>query len=267
MPIPVMLDSLDDLSDEMKENYAKDEKSGKYLLQLDGLEDHPDVRGLSTANKTNRTKRDELKAENEDLQKKLEESEAKLAKASELPEGYSEERWNELLALEDTSKEKRDERLQAQKESYEKRISELTTAHDKAIATKDDEITERDTFIERTVKEGGLRQALMDNDVDTKLLGGAIAMLLPQVKITRDESGARKAVVETDLGTDTVDEFVGKWVKGDTGKHYIGKSTGPGPKDGDKKTETGKTITREAFSQLNPAEQSRKAQEGIKVVD
>ncbi|MDA4848025.1 hypothetical protein [Hoeflea poritis] len=101
MPIPVMLDSLDDLSDEMKENYAKDEKSGKFLLQIEGLEEHPDVRGLSTANKTNRTKRDELKAENEDPQKSLEETEAKLSKTSEFPEGYSKERWNELLALED----------------------------------------------------------------------------------------------------------------------------------------------------------------------
>ncbi|BEV43932.1 hypothetical protein [Afipia carboxidovorans] len=211
-------EALESLRDEYKEQKVGDKTV--YVLDLEGIDDHPKVRGVITANRTNVAKRDEYKA-------KVFELEAKLA---ELPEDFDAEKWVELNA--NANKDdpaKRDEQLQSMKQVYEGKLQNAQNKYNTDIAAKDAEIAERDGYIDRSLVDAGLKDSLLDVGVNPDLIDGAMASLRGSVKVQRAENGDRKAIVETDLGEVAVSEFVKDWAQ-TKGKAYLAKPEGPDPK-------------------------------------
>ncbi|WP_029073559.1 hypothetical protein [Kaistia adipata] len=211
--------SVDDIPDGQKDFYK--EEGDKFILDVEGIDDHPKVRGVITANRANVAKRDEFKA-------KVAELEAKLA---EIPDGFDAEEYLALKAAagdpDDPNKKKiADEHIQSQKALYEQRIANLTKKHESDLADRDAAIAERDGYIDRSLVEAGLKDSLLEVGVDPDLLDGALAYLKPSVKVQRADDGNRKAIVETDLGEIDVKSFVKDWSQS-KGKAFLGKPTGP----------------------------------------
>lgn len=226
MAIKTVLADLSEAPESLRSEYVETKVGDKtlFVLDLDGIDDHPKVRGVITANRTNVAKRDEYKA-------KVSELEAKLA---ELPEDFNVEEYLTLKAnagdQDDPAKKRaNDEHLQSMKQVYETRIANMTKAHNDALAAKDGEIAERDGYIDRSLVEAGLKDSLLDAGVNPDLLDGALASLRGSVKVHRSDDGNRKAIVETDLGEVAVPDFVKEWAHS-KGKAYLAKPEGPDPK-------------------------------------
>ena len=220
MALKALLETLDGLPENVHEFYK--EEGGKFVLDIEGIDDHPKVRGVITANRENVKKRDEYKAKAAELENKL----------AEIPEGFDAEEYLTLKANagdpDDPNKKKiADEHIQSQKALYEQRIANLTKKHETDLADRDAAIAERDGYIDKSLVEAGLKDSLLDVGVDPELLDGALAYLKPSVKVQRADDGNRKAIVETDLGEIDVKTFVKDWSQS-KGKAFLGKPSGPG---------------------------------------
>ncbi|SMF65747.1 hypothetical protein SAMN02982989_3400 [Xaviernesmea oryzae] len=212
MALKSVYSAADDIPAEHKAFYKED--GDKFVLDIDGIDDHPKVRGVITANRENIRKRDEYKAKVTELESRV----------SGLPEDFDADEWARLKAGEGG---KPDEAIQALKDQHARAIEALKQKHAGELSAKDQQIGERDSYIDRTLADGGLKDALLEVGVDPDLLDGALASLRPNVKVQRSDDGNRKAIVETDLGEIGVPEFVKEWAAG-KGKAYLGKPSGPG---------------------------------------
>lgn len=227
MGLKAVLENLDDLDEGVSGFYK--EVDGKFVLDIEGIDDHPRVRGLVTANNTNKSKRDEYKTKVADLEAKL----------AEIPEGFDPEEYLTLKANaadpnDPNNKKIADEHIQSQKALYEGRIASLAKKHTEELAARDAVIAERDGYIDRSVAEAGLERALETAGADRGLLKGALAILKPSVKVQRADNGDRHAIVETDLGVIPVADFAKDWLNSDEGRFYLQKASGssaPGNND------------------------------------
>ena len=147
MALKVVCDTLDGVDDAVKSLYI--EKDGKFVLDVEGVDDHPEVANLKTA--YTRTKEDREKAKTEAASLK--------AKIAELEKGAP-----------DTAA------TQAKIAQYEERIAELTaTATD--WQTKYTGIT-RDQALTQSLQSAGI--------TNPTFLKAATTMLATQVKLGDD---------------------------------------------------------------------------------
>lgn len=205
--------SQDDIPEGHRDFYK--EEGDKFVLDIEGIDDHPKVRGVITANRANVAKRDEYKARVTELE----------GKVAGLPEDFDADEWTRLKAGESG---KPDEALQALKDQHARAIEAIKTKHAGELGERDKQLGERDGYIDRTLIDGGLKDALLDIGVNPELLDGALASLRGNVKVQRADTGDRKAIVETDMGEVPVGDFVREWSQ-TKGKAYLGKASGPDP--------------------------------------
>lgn len=255
MGLKAIVESVEDLPESVREFYKED--NGKFVLDIENVDDHPKVRGVVTANKENVKKRDQFKAKVEELTTKL----------AEIPEDFDAEQWVTLKASADPDKKKAvDEQVQSMRKIYEDKIANITKSFEDKIAAKDAEIGERDGYIDNTVVVGGLKDALLEVGVNPDLLDGALSSLRGSVKVHRSDDGNRKAIVETDLGEIDVPAFVKDWA-GSKGKAYLAKPTGPDPKGNNRGGVGNKTVTRKEWDAMSHPDRAAKAKDGFKVID
>lgn len=225
MALKTIVERLDDVPAALHAEYK--EQDGKFILDIEGIDAHPAVVNLKTAF-------ERVKADKKKLTTDLEAASAKLA---DVPEDFAADEWLRLKAeaaeTSDPDKGKnKDEHLQSQKRVYEQRIANLERKHADEIRQRDAEISERDQVISTVLVEDGLTKALVEAGVAKEYLKAARAMLKPSVKVVKDESGIRRAVVETDLGDDDVGKYVQSWTQSDEGKVFVAKPTGGDAKGG-----------------------------------
>lgn len=249
MGIKAVLPNLDDVQDGMKELYK--ETDGKFILDVDGFDDHPTVRGVIVANKTNKEKRDEYKSQVEALQSKL----------SGIPDDFDPESYAEMLErLEKNQAPDVDEKLAKQR-------AKLEDKYGKEISGYKGELTAMKSSLERMVVDDGLSRAMDEAMIDPLHKKKLLPFLKSEGKISVESEGdAFKAVVDTDLGPVSLKQFVTEWAQSDDGKPYIAKSTGPKPRGGDGRGGTN-TIKRAEFDAMSNTDRSGFLREGGKVVD
>lgn len=212
MALKSVYTAADEIPAEHKTLY--EEQGDVFVLSIEDIDSHPKVRGVITANRENVKKRDEYKAKVAELE----------GKVAGLPEDFDADEWTRLKAGDGG---KPDEALQALKDQHARAVQTLKDKHATELADRDGQIGERDGYIDRTLVDGGLKDALLDVGVNPELLDGAMASLRGNVKVQRGDNGDRKAIVETDLGEIPVTDFVKDW-SGGKGKPYLGKASGPG---------------------------------------
>ena len=213
MGLKAVLETIDDLSEETRSLYSEQKVGDKtvFALNIDDLDNHPKVRGVITANNENKRKRDEYKAKVDDLE----------ARVSSLPEDFDADEWTRLKAVEGG---KPDEAMQALKDQHARTVETLKAKHAKDLSDKDTALSERDSYIDRTLIDGGLKDALLDVGVTPELMDGALAVLRGSTKVVSNDNGERVAMAETELGTDApLHDFVKEWA-GTKGKAYLGKA-------------------------------------------
>lgn len=219
MALKTIVDSLDDVPEAFRGEYK--EQGDKFVLDIEGIDAHPTVINLKTAF-------ERVKGDKKKLTTDLEGANAKLA---ELPDDFDAEEWVRLKAEagdpnDPENKAKKDEHLQSQKKVFEQRIANLETKHANELKAMATEIAERDEVISSVLVEDGLTKALVEAGVSKDFLKAARAMLKPSVKVIRDDDGARRAIVETDLGEEEIGKYVSNWAQSDEGRVFIAKPTG-----------------------------------------
>lgn len=243
MPLKVVVDNLEtEVEDEAlrslyQETEIKD-AAGKpkkvFVLQIEGVESHPTVRNLKVAHEN-------VKREKSQLTTRVTELEGQVG---ELPEGYTKERWDELVSIAEAAQNddgNRDvaKKLQDQKAALDGQWQrKLDQAVAKVTKERDDAVSERDT------ERGGRRADTIDRQLgkamgeagitDPDLAEAAAAMIRGHVEVV-DDDGQLRVLSKAEFGGDDVVSYVKTWAGTDKGKKFVtkaagGDATGGGPK-------------------------------------
>ena len=200
MALKTVLESLDGVDDAVKSFYA--ETDGKFILQVDGVDSHPDVANLKSAYERTKADRDAARAERDEAKGKL----------KAVPDDFDAEKWAKIK----DGKPDEAALIQLRKELEAERDAQKDRA-DKAEAKALQSALDRD-----------LTDALTEAGVtNPSFAKAARTMLSDGVKI--DETG--KPYVETDMGPLALTEHVKRWAAGD-GKDFVTPPQGGGGKGG-----------------------------------
>jgi len=195
MALKVALETLDDLDEATQSLYV--EKDGAYVLDLEGVDDHPDVANLRNAYQSEKTKRQEQG-------QKLADKEAELAEALKKPkEDRTKADDAEIVRLREQLEKERDDALGKATE-LEKQVYGLTVENQ----------------LDAAIREAGITEPAFQT--------AAKALLKDGVKLHEG-----KPVVDTDMGPVGLAEHVKRWASSD-GAAFVSppKGGGAGGKSG-----------------------------------
>jgi gas vesicle protein len=216
MPLKAMLETIDDLPDNIQEMYAEqDIKLGantvkRFVLQVDGVQDHPQVKNLQTAHERQKELNRTIKAENEQLKERFE----------GLPEDFSPDMFNDL-------KNRAEDKGGNNQEVINTLKSQLENKHGKEKEKLDNRIKTLENAIRTSKVDEGLNQALIDAGVEKGLLAGARSLIKDMAKLELiEEDGRFDARINGPMGQQTLRDFVSEWVGTDEGKLYVAKPKG-----------------------------------------
>lgn len=199
--LKTVVDTLDGLDEAMHSLYA--ETDGKFVLQVEGVDSHPDVANLKSAYERTKADRDAARQERDTLK----------AKVADFPEDFDAEKWAKAK----------------DGKADEAKLIELRKTLE----------AERDEWKGKAeAAEANALKSALDRDLTDALTGAGVTnptfakaarqMLAGSVKIGDD--GA--PFVETDMGPLGLTEHVKRWAAGE-GKDFVAPATGGGAKGSD----------------------------------
>lgn len=266
------------------ETYYEEKDDGSYILQVEGVDNHPDVHGLKSAYQKEKEKRQNFSKQMEQLKKK----------ASLLPDDIDLDGETLSQLIEDyrarqadpddddhvddddknKNKNKNKQTQQQQQADYQKIRDQIEKRFRKDLKERDDALTERDRLVQD--KDQKIRQLIIDNDLTTALTKNKVTnptfqraakrLLADQIKIQEDDNGTLIPIVETDMGEVSLDNFVRDWAAGDEGSEFVDGNTGSGARGANQGPKGKKEMTRAQFDQLFPADQMKFTQNGGRIV-
>jgi hypothetical protein len=203
MPISLVLESLDNVEESLKPHYKQDADNKFYLDTDDTIKVHKDVLSLRNAYDRVKTDLEAVKTERDQLK----------ANSANLPEDFDLEIWKKAKdgKADEAALIKMRAELEADRDSWKNKAGEA------------------EGKLSRFAVERDLGDALLAAGInDPGLSEGARAILAPKVK-TGDDG---KAIVESDMGPVSVDDYVKRWAASG-GKKYVTLPSGGGRKGGD----------------------------------
>ena len=253
MGLKALIESVDDLPEGMKDFYKQD--GDKFILDVDDIDSHPKVRGVITANRENKTKRDALRAELDGFKDKY----------SWLPEDFDADALDTLKqAAEGKGGQPSEEQIS---ELRTKTAEKLEKKYLPEIQTREEKLGKLHGAIQRMTIDDGLSRAMDEASIDPMHKSKLLPYLKTRGKIQVEEDGDTfKAVVDTDMGAVSLSQFVSEWAGSDDGKIYVAKSTGPDAKGG-KGGGNSTTIKRSVWDGMSHLERAEASKAGKKVVD
>lgn len=219
--LKTVLETTDGLDDAVKSLYT--EADGKFVLQIEGVDAHPDVANLKSAYERVKADRDVIKTDRDTLK----------ASQTDLPEGFTIEKWEKL------KDGKPDE-------------AALVKLREKLEAERDKAIAERDAAKE-TARKNALDRDLTDALTEAGVTNTAFAkaartMISDGVQIGDDG----KPFIDTDMGPLGLTEHVKRWAAGE-GKDFVTAPQGGGGKGGQG---GGGSVTKETFAAMGDKERT-----------
>lgn len=199
MAIKTIVENLESVPEGLREHYTESE--GQYVLNVDGIDAHPDVSNLRNAYQRVKAAEKAARSELESLQ----------GKASELPEDFDPDLWQ---------KAKSGELEKGLVEVRKGLESELQKERDKAAA------------LEQSLRGLTVDRALSDaldaaNIREPAFRKAATVLLRDGVKLDGE-----KVYVDSDMGPIEPVEYVKKWAATDEGKPFVSQPSGGGSKPG-----------------------------------
>ncbi len=246
MALPIVVEDQNQLPEGM-EDYYQAQDDGRYVLDVDGVDNHPDVAGLKTAYQKEKEKRQQASKQRDELKKK----------ADLIPEDLDSESLQQ--AIERAKNGNKDPELEKIKSEWQKEVEK----RDQALQSKEQQM--RNLIIENNLGSA-LTESAITNPVYQK---AAKRLLADQIELEEDHQGNLNPVVENQFGTKVaLNEYVKNWASGDEGKAFVNpnqgsgaRGAGTGPKEGPKE------MSREEFDQLSAKEQQNfTTKQGGKVV-
>lgn len=229
MKLKAVVDSLDDVDENLRELYTQFDAGGstRFRLNVDGVTEHPDTLALKSAH-------ERTKARNRELQTELDAAKDRLA---EVPEDFDADLYQRAKDGELGPGDKPDveERIRTAVEAAKKRVEDAANK-DKQKLTE-----ERDKF--RAIAENQVKRAAIDealdaiNVVEPAYRVGARALLMPSLEVHEEDGKLVALAKDPDLGdTLPVAERAKAWAQTDEGKAYVSarESAGGGANGGGK---------------------------------
>ena len=219
MPLPILVESQDQIPEGL-ENHYKSQDDGKFILEVEGVDNHPEVHGLKSAYKKE-------KANREQAEKGLKEAKRKadlIPGEDEVDPDTFQQVIDRLKAGEDLlqppDKNKPDPaKIKADLEKrYQTQINELNEG-----------LKVKDGKIRNLVVDNGLSSALAKNKITNPVYQRAAKRLLEdQVQVRENDDGTVGAFVETDMGEVGLDQFVQNWTSLEEGSAFVDGNAGSG---------------------------------------
>jgi hypothetical protein len=229
--LKAILDSLDGVETTLHDLY--EEKDGKFVLQIEGIESHPGAQSLKSA-------LDRVRSEKRAVTDKLTAAESRL---EGLPDDFDADAYETMRGLaEGKEPPKLEERLERQKADLEKKHkAEKDRLEARAV--------ELVGTLRRVMVDDGLTKALLDAGIDKTFLPAAKALLKEkgQIKLVEDDDAIQVFADDGVNDRTALSDYVRKWSTEDEGKPFIAKPTGGGAGGGD-----GKRFGENPFDPKNP---------------
>lgn len=207
MPLKTIIESLDGVEEKYHDLY--EEKDGKFVARIDGVDDHPTVAALRNSYRNSKSERDAARQELAALKDRFD----------GLPDDFDAAAY-EALKQQAEGKEppKTDEQVTRVRDQLERK-------HQADLAKKDERIAALETSLRKSAIDDGLSEALDAANIDPLHKKKLIPYLkdIGNIKI-EEADGKFAAVVETDMGRWTLSQFVTDWASTDDGKPYLGKA-------------------------------------------
>lgn len=202
MSLKTIIDNLDGLDENIAKLYTQ--KDDKFILQIEGVDEHPDVANLKSAYEATKLDRNSLRTEIEALKTNM----------PKLPDDFDQAKWDKLKdgKPDEAALIKLRETLEGERDAA---LNEL----------KDVKETARNNALERD-----LTDALNASGVTNPTFAQAARKMLAD-KVQIDDNG--KPFVETDMGPASLNDHVSRWTAGE-GKDFV-----TSPKGGDAKGNDG----------------------------
>jgi len=199
MAIKTILENLTDAPEGLHEFYK--ETDGKFILDVEGIDDHPDVSNLRNAYQRVKDSEKTIREENKALK----------LNADSLPEDFDVSLWEKAKSGElESGLVKIRERLEGENATLKGENDSLK------LAVTGNTVT--------TALAGALDAA---NITEPAFRRAATALLKDTVKLEGD-----KVHVDTDMGPLDVKDYVKKWAGSDEGKAFVSQPKGGGSKPG-----------------------------------
>ena len=244
------------------------ESGDKHILSIDGINIHPDVVNLKTAHEKVKAVVKAFKdyANGRDVDDDtLTDDQAKNAlgrlrsRLDGLPDGFTVEQFNDMKKAAEGGGAPTDDQIAAIRDKF----------RDESKAEIDDlkgRVVGLTGSIERMTIDGGLSRAMDAALIDPLHKPKLIPFLKGKMDITVEENeGVHRAIVDSDMGHQTLTESVADWAASDDGKPYVAKSSGPSP-NGGSGGRGSKTITRAEYEKLPHADRPAIAKD-MQIVD
>jgi hypothetical protein len=239
MAMKALLDSIEDLDDNIASEYTKKKVGDKevYVLDVTDFSMHPEATALKVALERQKADNKTLKTEKATLEAKL----------KDFPEEFTVDEWQRLLALdvddetEDGKKKKKeieDARLAAARKQFETTIANLKKEKEELQGKYDTDIGKERTGRAGDRADTQLSESLTKAGVRPGLLNAAKRMLKDNVKHEVEEDGTLRVFVSTDLGEQEIASYVENWAKSDEGKEFVAPASGGGAEGGGKSQST-----------------------------
>ena len=259
MSLPILVEDQTKLPEGYTDNYVEQE-NGSFLLDVEGVDNHPDVHGLKTSLQKQKTDREKLRTERDSL----------LTYSKLIPEGMTTDELQTALEKfkagdgdgdgKEDGKDDASAKLNLLRETLEKKFKT-------ELGERDTTITKKDSTIRRLIVETALSSALTKNKVTNPAFQKAAKTLLaPNVKISENDKGDFVGMVDTDMGEVTVEQYVKDWANGDEGFSFVEGNTGSGA-PGSKNRSGKKELTRTQFDELGPAQRAEFTKNGGRIFD
>lgn len=211
MALKSVLESVDDLPDDIKKEYVQ--RGDVFVLDIEDFGKHPGAVKLKTTLDTLDTKKKTAETELTTLKEKY----------SFVPEDFDADKFNDLLKGKTPNAD-----VETLKQSHTAAVNALKEQHKQELQQAQGTIVQLSSAMENDRVERDLRGSLLEVGVDPDLLDGALAVVKPMAKTTKAEDGRITGVViDTDLGEIAINDFAKEWA-GTKGKAYLGKAQGPG---------------------------------------
>lgn len=211
MALKSVLESIDDLSDDVKKEYVQ--RGDVFVLDIEDFGKHPGAvklkNTLDNLDKDKRTLATELTTVKE--------------RFSFVPEDFDADKFADLLKGKTPNAD-----IEAEKQRHTNAVQALQDKHKLELAAAQGTINQLSSNIENGAIASTLKTSLLDVGVDPDLLEGALLTVRPLAKAVKDDTGnVTSVVIDTDLGEVAVADFAKEWA-GTKGKAYLGKAGGPG---------------------------------------
>lgn len=266
MPIPTVVESEDQLPEGLGEYYEQGE-DGSYVLAVEGVDSHPEVQGLKSSLQKQKQDREKLRKERDQFKER----------ASLIPDDVDQETLEQALERirsggggnDDDPDNKGGKGGKGDDTDPAKVRQQIEKRYQAQIEEKDQAIQQRDQQVRQLVVDNGLTSALQQNGVTTPgLQKGAKRLLQDQVKVQEGDDGSLQAVVDTDMGEVSLEQFVKDWVSSEEGQDYLPKASGSGARGANGKgANGGKEMKREQFDQLAAEDKQKFIQNGGRLID